>query len=106
VPLPKKNPEEQARAKVRIEIPADARLYVDGTLMKTGSSVRQFQTPPLNPQQTYVYDLKAELVRDGQSYTEVRQIVIRPGQEASASFAGMEERAAAAALTSSSTAQR
>jgi uncharacterized protein (TIGR03000 family) len=86
---------DQTRAKVRIEIPADAKLYVDGMLMKTTSAVRLFQTPALEPNQTYYYEVKAELIRNGQSFSEVQQIVVRPGEQISASFAGLEQRAVA-----------
>ena len=104
-PLPKKKG-EQARAKVRIEIPADAKLYVDGILMKTTSDVRLFQTPDLTSGMTYVYELRAELVRNNQTFTESQRLVVRPGEQFSASFAGLEEKAAAAAAASPSTAQR
>ena len=104
-PDPKKKVGPQARAKVRIEIPADAKLYVDVVLMKTTAAVRNFQTPDLEPNQTYYYELKAELIRNNQAFTEVQQIVIRPGEQASASFAGLEQRATAA-LATPATAQR
>ena len=106
-PLPKTKPPEQARAKVRIEIPVDAKLYVDGMLMKTTSAVRLFQTPALAPNQTYYYELKAEVVRGNQVFTDTQQILVRPGENVSASFAGLEQKAAAAVQSSpATTAQR
>jgi len=105
-PLPMKKPGSEARAKVRVEMPEDAKLYVDGVLMKTKAAVRNFQTPNLEPNQTYYYELKAELIRNNQAFTEVQRIVVRGGEQASASFAGLEQRAAAAALSSPATAQR
>jgi uncharacterized protein (TIGR03000 family) len=106
-PDPKiKKSEEQTRAKVRIEIPADAKLFVDGQLMKTSSAVRMFKTPVLEPNQTYFYELKAEVIRNSQTFTEVQQLVVRAGEQASASFAGLELKAAAAAQSTPATAQR
>jgi uncharacterized protein (TIGR03000 family) len=108
-PLPKKKPMEQARAHVRIELPADAKLYVDGVLTKTGSAVRTFQTPELAPNQTYFYDMKAEIVRDGRTFAESRQVLVRRGAVANTSFTGLEQQAteaAAAAAAAQSTAQR
>jgi uncharacterized protein (TIGR03000 family) len=106
-PLPKvKKGDEQARAKVRIELPADAKLYVDGTLMKTESAVRMFHTPSLTRNQTYFYELKAVIVRDNQMFTDTQQILVRPGELATASFAGLEQRATASLQASQSTAQR
>jgi uncharacterized protein (TIGR03000 family) len=106
-PLPKlKDKEEQTRAKVRIELPADAQLYVDGTLMKTESAVRMFHTPALAPNQQYFYDLKAVIVRGGQTFTDTQQIVVRPGSLTTASFTGLEQRATTAVQSTQSTAQR
>jgi uncharacterized protein (TIGR03000 family) len=106
-PEPKiKKTEKQTRAKVRVEIPADAKLFVDGMLMNTTSAVRMFQTPVLNANQTYYYELKAELTRNNQTYTDVQRIAVRPGEQTSATFAGLEQQAAAAAQTAPATAQR
>jgi len=94
-PEPKKKG-ELSRAKVRILVPADAKLYVDGVLMKTGTPERVFQTPELNPAQTYYYDVRAEILRGDQVYAETQQLVVRPGTESTASFAGLEAKAALA----------
>jgi uncharacterized protein (TIGR03000 family) len=99
-PTPKVKGPEEARARVRIEIPADAKLYVDGVLMKTTSDVRLFQTPELKQGQTYVYELKAELLRNNEKFTETQKLIVRPGEHFSASFGGLEQRAAAAASNS------
>jgi uncharacterized protein (TIGR03000 family) len=106
-PIPKTKGGEQARAKVRIEVPADATLYVDGTLMKTGSAVRMFQTPALNPNMTYYYEVKAEINRGGQTFSDTQQLIVRPGETATASFAGLEQKAALATQAApAATAQR
>jgi uncharacterized protein (TIGR03000 family) len=104
-PLPQKFP-EQTSARVRVELPTDARLFVDGTLMKTTSAVRLFLTPALDSNQAYSYELKVELTRNNRTYTEVQRVAVRPGEQASASFAGLEQRAAAAAQSTPATAQR
>jgi uncharacterized protein (TIGR03000 family) len=101
-PVPPRRFPEQASATVRIEVPADAKLFVDGTLMKATSAVRYFQTPVLDPNQTHYYDIKVELIRNNQTYTDVRRITVRPGEQASASFAGLE----AVAQTTPATAKR
>lgn len=90
-PLPKvkTGSEEQARARVIVDLPADAKLYVDGQLMNTSSTRRMFQTPNLAPGQLYYYELKAEVIRDGQTITANQRVIIRPGQAASASFADL-----------------
>ncbi|MCA1702126.1 MAG: TIGR03000 domain-containing protein [Actinobacteria bacterium] len=85
-PPPKKLPEEQARANVTIELPADAKLYIDGNLMQTGSSRRTFRTPALVAGHTYYYDLRAEVIRDGRVVSETQRVLLRSGESAMASF--------------------
>jgi uncharacterized protein (TIGR03000 family) len=87
--LEKKGGNEQARARVIIDLPAGAKLFVDDQEMKLGNGRRVFQTPALVPGQTYFYDLRAELVRNGQTVRATQRIILRPGQEAVASFADL-----------------
>lgn len=95
-PLPKepglKKNEEQARAKVIVDVPADAKLYVDGQRMNGSTSRRVFQTPALIPGRMYYYELRAEVVRDGQVITANQRLILRPGQSATASFADLGQR--------------
>ncbi len=79
-----------SRAKLVVELPADAKLYIDDLPMKTTSGVRSFNTPTLEPGQTYYYMVRAEVVRDGKPVTESRRILVRAGQTAKASFKDME----------------
>jgi len=74
------------RARILVQVPDDAKLYIDGNLMRTGSSNRVFQTPVLQTGKTYYYDLRVEVVRDGQTVVQEKQVLLRPGQEVSAAF--------------------
>jgi uncharacterized protein (TIGR03000 family) len=90
VPVPATKPMEAsaARAKVVVQMPADAKLYVDDYLTKNdGKAERVFNTPALEAGKDYFYVLKAETVKDGQPVTETKRIVVRAGEEARASFA-------------------
>ncbi len=64
------------RAKLVVELPADAKLFIDNQPMKTTSEKRSFNTPTLEKGQTYYYDLRAEVMRDGKPLTETKA---RPG---------------------------
>jgi uncharacterized protein (TIGR03000 family) len=88
LPPPRETPkgQESTRASLTVELPADARLYVDGQLTRSASSRRQFITPPLNPGQAYYYDLQAEVIRDGQLVRVSRRVIVRPGQAVTTSF--------------------
>jgi uncharacterized protein (TIGR03000 family) len=74
------------RARILVQVPDDAKLYIDGNLMRTGSANRVFQTPVLQQGKTYYYDLRVEVVRDGQTVVQEKQVLLRPGQEVAATF--------------------
>jgi uncharacterized protein (TIGR03000 family) len=82
------------RAKVIVEVPADAKLYIDDQPMKTPSTRRVYSTPDLQPGEAYYYVVRVELVRDGQKQTETKRVILRAGQEVRADFTGMEAVAA------------
>jgi uncharacterized protein (TIGR03000 family) len=88
---PKKGGEASLnKAKLIVELPADAKLYIDDHLMKTTSARRVFNTPSLEKGQTYYYELRAEVVRDGKPYQETKQVIVRAGEEVRASFTQMD----------------
>lgn len=84
------------RTRVLVQLPEDAKLFIDGKLMTTTSAERTFQTPDLIPGQTYFYELKAEVVREGRTVSETQRVLLRPGQVATASFGTMDAAAATA----------
>jgi uncharacterized protein (TIGR03000 family) len=75
-------------SKVTVSLPSDARLWVDNLECPLTSAVRSFNTPALNPAQKYFYDLRVQIVRDGQTLTETQRVTITPGQEARVDFNG------------------
>jgi uncharacterized protein (TIGR03000 family) len=78
------------RARLIVEMPADAQLFVDDQAMKTKSAVRTFNTPELEPGQVYYYDLRAEVIRDGKAVTQTRRVLLRAGEVVRARFEGMQ----------------
>jgi uncharacterized protein (TIGR03000 family) len=95
-PAPRKEKQE-TRARLLVRLPADAQLYIDDNLMKSASTQRTFVTPLLRPGQTYFYDLRAEVVRDGKTVRQTRRVLLRPGDAVEATFADMERPAATVA---------
>lgn len=61
-----------------VEMPADARLTIDGTETQQRGQTRTFVTPPLQPGKEYTYTLKAS-GSGGQDAS--KQVTVRPGQE-------------------------
>ena len=72
-----------------VEVPADAKLYIDDTAMRTPSEHRTYQTPDLEPGQTYYYEVRVEVQRDGKPISETRRVLVRAGQEVHADFTDM-----------------
>jgi uncharacterized protein (TIGR03000 family) len=74
------------RARLIVELPPDARLYIDDRAMKNTEPVRNFNTPDLEPGQLYYYELRAEVVRDGKPVTQTKRVIVRAGAVIRASF--------------------
>jgi uncharacterized protein (TIGR03000 family) len=79
---------ELSKAKVTIDVPAQARLYIDGQAMPDKSGKRTFVTPPLQAGQTYFYDVRLEVVQNGQTQVQTTRVVLRPGDVVAATFNG------------------
>ena len=86
----KKDEVSATRAKLIVEVPADAKLYIDDQLMKTPSTRRVYSTPDLERGQAYYYMVKVEVVRDGQKQTETKRVILRAGEEVRADFTSTE----------------
>jgi uncharacterized protein (TIGR03000 family) len=101
--LPKPKPDDGKgmgaapnRAKLIVELPTDAKLYVDDRQMKTTSNVRTFNTPELEPGQLYYYELRVEVLRDGKPVTETKKVIIKAGEVVRANFPKAEAESVAA----------
>jgi uncharacterized protein (TIGR03000 family) len=94
VPAPKPAEDKEAAAaraaKLIVELPADAQLYVDDQLMKATSAQRTFNTPALEAGQTYYYILRAEVIRDGKPQSETKRVLVRAGEVSRAAFPRLE----------------
>jgi len=78
--------EDAAPARITVKLPADAKLYVDGVACPLTSETRSFETPKLESGRAYTYTLKAELVRNGQTRSESRQVELRAGKPVTVEF--------------------
>jgi len=78
------------RAKLVVELPADAKLFIDDMPMKTTSGKRTFSTPALEPGQAYYYIVRIEMERDGKPVSQERRVIVRSGQIARAEFKDVE----------------
>ncbi|MBL8794003.1 MAG: TIGR03000 domain-containing protein [Planctomycetia bacterium] len=84
-----------AKATVVVELPADAKLFLDGNAVPLSSARRTFETPPLKPGKTYAYTLRAEVVRDGKTLVDAKRVVFQAGNTVQVEFQELTARAAA-----------
>jgi uncharacterized protein (TIGR03000 family) len=70
-----------APATIVVTLPVDAKLTIDGAATRSTSNVRTFVTPTLEVGQEFSYTLKAEVVRDGQTFSNEQRVTVRAGLE-------------------------
>jgi uncharacterized protein (TIGR03000 family) len=83
-------------ARLIVEVPADALVFLDDRPMRTPGAVRSFDTPALEAGRTYYYAVRVQVMRDGKPIVDEKRVLIRAGEVARASFEGMEGRVARA----------
>lgn len=77
---------DAAPARLTVELPTAAKLYVDGALVKGDSNSRNFHTPDLPAGKTFYYDLKAEVEVNGKTVTEEKRVLVKSGDAVAESF--------------------
>jgi uncharacterized protein (TIGR03000 family) len=81
---PPKPGEDEAKlaapATLVVHLPADARLFVDGTPTSSISDTRLFTSPALQKGKTFSYILKSEIVRNGQTLLSEQEVRVRAGE--------------------------
>jgi uncharacterized protein (TIGR03000 family) len=85
IPPPKKT-SLSAPATIVVSLPADARLTVDGAPTNSTSDRRTLVTPELEFGATYVYTMRAEIVRDGRTLAETQDVTVRGGETSAIQF--------------------
>ena len=89
VPDPKKGGKQEevvAPATIVVSLPAEARLFVDGAATTSVSERRTLVTPNLQVGTTYVYTIRAEIVRDGRTVEESQIVNVTGGQVSNVRF--------------------
>ncbi|MBM4073039.1 MAG: TIGR03000 domain-containing protein [Planctomycetes bacterium] len=72
---------QQNTATVVVTLPADAKLTINGWTSKNTTETRRFRSPPLEQGKDYYYTVRAEVVQNGQTVVQTREIAVRAGQE-------------------------
>lgn len=77
---------EAMPAKIRVTLPPDASLLIDGEATHLATADRTFVTPPLEAGQVFHYTLKAHYVSGDDAVTVERRVAVRAGQETRVTF--------------------
>lgn len=73
--------------RLTLELPAGAKVYMNGQFMDGTDPVRQYVTPTLEPGKVYSYTVKVDATSNtGKPVTETRQISIKVGDDLRESF--------------------
>jgi uncharacterized protein (TIGR03000 family) len=70
-----------APARIVVNLPAEAKLLIDGNTTKSTTATRVFASPSLEPGQKFHYTLEGEIVRNGRTFTTSKDIAVRAGEE-------------------------
>jgi len=85
-PLPAETVPETASATIEVFVPPTAEVWFEGVKMNQTGSARSFSSPPLPPDQTFVYDVRARWMYDGSVIDQTRQVSVQAGQIATVDF--------------------
>lgn len=69
-----------------VEVPADAKVFVNGMETKSRGAVRRFVSRGLEGGLAYSYEIRAELTVDGETRTESKLVKLHGGQTAQVAF--------------------
>jgi uncharacterized protein (TIGR03000 family) len=73
-------PAATTTARLVLNVPADAKVYLVNQAMTLTGTTRNFSVPKLEGGKTYDYPIRVEIVRDGQTLTVSGQQKIKAGQ--------------------------
>jgi uncharacterized protein (TIGR03000 family) len=71
---------------VTVNLPANAKLFVDGVATSTTGGTTTFKTPELTRGKAYVYKFSAEIDRDGKTEIESRDVTFKAGEPINVNF--------------------
>jgi uncharacterized protein (TIGR03000 family) len=71
---------------IEVQVPADAEVWFDGTKTSQRGTNRLFTSPPLAPEQTYTYEIRAAWTVNGTPATKTFQVQVAAGKRSWVSF--------------------
>lgn len=74
------------QATVVVNLPADARLYVETHLMPLSGTTRAFRSTDLAPNMKHTYTIRMEVERGGKPVERVQSVIVEPGKRTQVTF--------------------
>jgi uncharacterized protein (TIGR03000 family) len=82
--------QEAREAKVIVKVPADAKLFFNDHLTRQTGEIREFTTPALEPGKPFTYEIRLEVVRQGQARSRMERVTVRAGETTRVDLGRME----------------
>jgi uncharacterized protein (TIGR03000 family) len=86
-PLP---PSMPLTALLKVQVPLEADVWLEGQKMRSGGRLRHYRSPPLDPAKGYIYEVRARWMFDDKPVEDVRHIAIRAGAIALVDFTHLD----------------
>jgi len=99
-PIPPKAETPKVSGRIIIEVPTDAKVYFDDRLMKSTSEERVYRTPKLDQGDTYFYDVRVVVARDGQVLEDTQRVVVKAGETQRVGFPALDRKIAQVVMKS------
>jgi uncharacterized protein (TIGR03000 family) len=80
------------RAEVVLKVPAGAKVFIDGNLMKSTATERVFTTPALELGESYFYTVRVVADKNGREVEDIRRVTVRAGETSQLAFDGAADR--------------
>jgi len=93
IPPPSKDrdlPPPETSARLIIDVPADARIFIDDRPTTTTANQRTFSTPSLEKGYRYYYTVRAEVNRNGTVFTGTQRVSFGAGDQVRVNFSERE----------------
>lgn len=71
---------------LQMRVPANARIFFGDTPTDRMGTVREFVSPPINPGQDYVYDIRVQWDDNGKPMEQNRRVTVHAGDRISLDF--------------------
>jgi uncharacterized protein (TIGR03000 family) len=83
---PPDTPPGPAPAHITLKVPADAEVFFDGHKTSATGTVRQFDSPPLEPGYRYTYQLRARWRQNGRTVTRDQEVSVTRAARVTVAF--------------------